>query len=88
VEFVSTSDNVKPALDSMPARFTGCARHQCQYWHVKDEEAHLVWRFRSQGEIISIEVFGTTWRPHVALDNHRNDDWKPRSFKTSDIGKT
>jgi photosystem II stability/assembly factor-like uncharacterized protein len=25
---------------------------------------------------------------YVALDNHRNDDWKPYLFKTSDYGKT
>jgi len=28
---------------------------------------------------------GTTY---VALDNHRNDDWKPYLFKTADYGKT
>ena len=25
---------------------------------------------------------------YVALDNHRNDDWKPYLFKTTDYGKT
>ena len=25
---------------------------------------------------------------YVALDNHRNDDWKPYLFKTTDFGKT
>jgi photosystem II stability/assembly factor-like uncharacterized protein len=25
---------------------------------------------------------------YVALDNHRNDDWKPYLFKTSDMGRT
>jgi photosystem II stability/assembly factor-like uncharacterized protein len=25
---------------------------------------------------------------YVAIDNHRNDDWKPYLFKTSDFGKT